>query len=313
MTAVANAPAAPRLAPVAPIPSRGRAGWVRRMPVLPALIFVVLITQLPFVFTIYYSLQSWNLVRPGSEHFVGVSNYARVFTDAVFRGAVINTVVLTGASVLIAMVFGVAIALLLDRKFPGRAFVRTMLITPFLVMPTAAALLWKTTILDPVYGLVNFIFRPLGIGQFDWLGTFPMGSVIAEIVWQWTPFMMLIVLAGLQSQPGEVLEAAGVDGAGPFETFRFVTLPHLRTYIELGVLLGAIYVVNTFDAIYMMTQGGPGTASTNLPFYLYQRAFIGFDIGQAAALGVVVVIGTIIVATFALRTLFTVFTASGGR
>jgi sorbitol/mannitol transport system permease protein len=140
-----------------------------------------------------------------------------------------------------------------------------------------------------------------------------MGSVVAETVWQWTPFMMLIVLAGLQSQPRDVLEAGRVDGAGTVALFREITFPHLRRYIELGVLLGAIYVVNTFDAIYMMTQGGPGTSSTNLPFYLYQRAFLGFDIGQAAALGVVVVVATIIVATFALRVVFSLLNVEEGK
>jgi len=119
---------------------------------------------------------------------------------------------------------------------------------------------------------------------------------------------MLLLLAGLQSQDRSSLEAAAVDGASPMQTFRSITLPHMRRYIELSVLLGAIYVVNTFDHIYMMTSGGPGTASANLPFYIYQRAFLGFDIGQAAAMGVVVVIGTIIVATLALRLIFKSFT-----
>lgn len=191
--------------------------------------------------------------------------------------------------------------------------VRTLLITPFLVMPVATALLWKTTMLDPLFGIINFVLSPFGVENVSWVSVHPLGSVIAALVWQWTPFMMLLVLAGLQSQPGDVLEAAQVDGASAWQTFASVTLPHLRRYIELGVLLGAIYVVNTFDTIYMMTQGGPGTSSTNLPFYLYQRAFLGFDIGQAAALGVVVVIGTIIVALFALRLIFrTFFTTEEG-
>ena len=119
--------------------------------------------------------------------------------------------------------------------------------------------------------------------------------------------MMLLVLAGLQAQPKDVLEAAQVDGAGWWRTFISVTLPQLRRYIELGVLLGAIYVVNTFDQIYLMTAGGPGTASANLPFYIYQRAFLGFDIGQASAMGVVVVLATMVVATFALRLIFRSF------
>jgi sorbitol/mannitol transport system permease protein len=147
----------------------------------------------------------------------------------------------------------------------------------------------------------------VGIGPVDWIGQYPLQMVMVELIWQWTPFMMLLILAGLTSMPRDQLEAGRVDGAGAFQLFRELTLPHLRRFIELGVVLGAIYLVNTFDAIFMMTQGGPGVASANLPFYIYQRAFQGFDIGQAAALGVVTVVGTIIVATVALRTVFRLF------
>ena len=291
-------------------PDRRKQGWVRRAPLLPALIFTIIVTQLPFLFTLWYSLQSWSLVRPGSQHFVGLSNYADVFTDSQFRQTAINSVVMTVGVVLIAMVIGVALALVLDRKFPGRGVVRTLLITPFLIMPVAAALLWKTVMLDPTFGIVNFVLRPFGIGHFDWIGSFPLGSVMIEMIWQWTPFMMLLVLAGLQSQPKDILEAASTDGARPLQIFRELTLPHLRRYIELGVVLGAIYIVNEFDAVYMMTQGGPGISSANLPFYIYQRAFLGFQVGQAAAMGVVVVVATIIIATFALRLIFTSFSGT---
>ncbi|MGH3355112.1 MAG: carbohydrate ABC transporter permease [Nocardioidaceae bacterium] len=287
--------------------SRRAQAWSRRAPLMPALVFAIIVTQLPFLLTVWYSLQSWNLVRPGSEEFIGLSNYVDVFADSTFRGAALQTAVLTGSCVVIALLLGIGLAMLLDREFVGRGVVRTLLITPFLVMPVAGALLWKTTLLDPVYGLVNFVLGPLGAGETDWVTSYPLASVIAALVWQWTPFMMLLVLAGLQAQPKDVLEAAQVDGATGFRTFLFVTLPHLRRYIELAVLLGAIYVVNTFDQIYMMTQGGPGTASSNLPFYIYQRAFLGFDVGQAAAMGVVVVVGTIIVATVALRVIFKSF------
>jgi sorbitol/mannitol transport system permease protein len=281
--------------------------WSRRAPLLPALVFAIIVTQLPFLLTVWYSLQSWNLVRPGSEHFVGLANYVDVFSDAVFREAALNTVVITGSCVAVSMLFGIGLAVLLDRKFVGQGVVRTLLVTPFLVMPVAGALLWKTTMFDPVFGIVNFVLSPFGFEGIDWVSEFPLTSIVTALVWQWTPFMMLLVLAGLQSQSRDVLEAAQVEGATGWRTFTSLTLPHLRRYIELGVLLGAIYVVNTFDQIYMMTQGGPGTASTNLPFYIYQRAFLGFDIGQAAAMGVVVVIGTIIIAMFALRVIFKSF------
>jgi sorbitol/mannitol transport system permease protein len=291
-------------------PHARRQGWVRRAPLLPALVFTIIITQLPFLVTLYYSLQSWSLVRPGSQHFVGFSNYVDVFKDSQFRTTALNTVIMTVGTVLIAMVIGVLLALVLDRKFLGRGVVRTLLVTPFLVMPVAAALLWKTTMLDATFGIVNFILRPFGIGHFDWLSKLPLGSVMIEMIWQWTPFMMLLVLAGLQSQPKDILEAASCDGARPFAIFRELTLPHLRRYIELGIVLGAIYVINEFDTVYMMTQGGPGISSANLPFYIYQRAFLGFQVGQAAAMGVVVVVATIIVATFALRLIFTSFSGT---
>ncbi|MGV0794395.1 carbohydrate ABC transporter permease [Mycolicibacterium sp. XJ1819] len=282
-------------------------GWRRRGPLLPALIFTIVVTQIPFLFTLYFSTLSWNLVRPGSREFVGLQNYVDVVQDSTFWQVALNTVVLIVGTVLISVVLGLILALLLDRIFLGRGIVRTLLITPFLVTPVAGALMWKTAMLDPVFGIVNWLLSPFGVEHIDWVSRFPLSSVMANLVWQWTPFMMLLILAGLQSMPRDILEAGRVDGANAFQLFRELTLPHLRRFIELGAVLGAIYLVNTFDAIFMMTQGGPGTASANLPFYIYQRAFLGFDIGQAAAMGVIVVVFTIIIATFALRLIFKSF------
>jgi sorbitol/mannitol transport system permease protein len=283
-------------------------GWRLRGPLLPALIFMIVVTQIPFLFTLYYSTLSWNLVRPGSSEFVGLKNYLDVVQDSTFWQVALTTVILIVGTVLISVVLGLLLALLLDRAFLGRGVVRTLLITPFLITPVAGALMWKTAMLDPVYGIVNWVLKPFGLGGIDWVSQFPLTSVMINLVWQWTPFMMLLILAGLTSMPRDQLEAGRVDGATGFQLFRELTLPHLRRFIELGTVLGAIYLVNTFDAIYMMTQGGPGTASANLPFYIYQRAFLGFDIGQAAAMGVIVVIFTMIIATFALRLIFKSFT-----
>lgn len=282
--------------------------WRRRGPLLPALIFMIVVTQIPFLFTLYYSTLSWNLVRPGSRKFIGLQNYVTVAKDSQFWTVALNTVILIVGVVLLSAFFGLLLALLLDRAFLGRGIVRTLLITPFLVTPVAAALIWKTTILDPNNGILNWVMSLVGIERMDWIGRFPLPMVMVMLIWQWTPFMMLLILAGLQSMPRDILEAGRVDGANAFQLFRELTLPHLRRFIELGVVLGAIFLVNTFDAIYMMTQGGPGIASANLPFYIYQRAFLGFDIGQAAAMGVVVVIFTMIIASFALRLIFKSFT-----
>jgi sorbitol/mannitol transport system permease protein len=281
--------------------------WGRRSLILPAMLYTIVVTQIPFVITIWYSLQSWNLLRPGSRHFVGLANYGSVFTQSGFRTAVINTVVFTSSAVIFSLILGLILAVLLDRGFRGRGVVRTLLISPFLIMPTAAALLWKTTMFNPVFGIVNFVLRPFGVGTLDWASKFPMPTIITVAVWQWTPFMMIILLSGLQSQSTDILEAARVDGAGNWQIFRRLTLPHLRAYLELSVLLGSIFIVQTFDSIFIITQGGPGQATTNLPYFLYLQAFRRFEIGQAAALAIVTTIGTIIIATIALRVLSNLF------
>jgi sorbitol/mannitol transport system permease protein len=295
--------------PVTPPAGGAKDRWVRRAPLLPALIFAIIVTQVPFLVTLYLSTLGWNALRPGQRHFVGFDNYVTVLTDERLRAALLNTVLLTAGAVIFSMILGLALATLLDRKFIGRSVVRTLLITPFLVMPIAAALLWKHAIFNPAYGLINGLIG----GQTDWISDYPKAAVITTLVWQWTPFMMLILLAGLQSQSEDVLEAARVDGANAWQIFRRMTIPHLRQYLELGALLGSIYLVNTFDAVFSITQGGPGTASTNLPYEIYLTTFRKFEYGEASAAGVIVVILTIIVATFALRVISSLFKMEEGR
>jgi sorbitol/mannitol transport system permease protein len=290
-----------------------RDSWLRRLPLLPAFIYVVLVTQIPFVLTIYYSFFSWNLLKPGSFKFSGLDNYSRLLTDESIRTGIVNTVVLTFFVIAISVILGLAVASLLNSEVFGRGLMRTLMIAPFLIMPTAAALVWKDTLLNPLFGLLPYLVTPFGLGRVDWVNQYPMATVVAVEVWRWTPFMMLIILAGLQSQNPEVLEAARVDGASAFQAFRRITLPLIRPFIELGALLGSLFVVQTFDSIYMLTYGGPGEDTTNLPFVLYLVAFQGFSIGQASAIGVVAVILTTIVATFALRTLFSIFQVEARR
>jgi sorbitol/mannitol transport system permease protein len=285
--------------------------WLRRLPLLPALIYTIVVTQIPFLVTLWYSFQSYFWDTPGGARFNGLSNYKTVFTDPNFRSALERSVIMTVSAVIVAMVLGVAFAVLLDRKFFGRGVVRTLIITPFLIMPAAAALIWAGPMLDPNFGLLNYLLTPFGIHHEAWLSSHALGSVIVVMIWQWTPFMTLIVLAGLQSQPNDILEAARVDGASAVAIFRRITMPLLRPYIELGILLGSIYLVNVFDAVRLMTNGGPGTSTTNLPFYLYEKVNNAFDVGGAAAAGVVTVVITIIVATFALRMFARVFQFEG--
>ncbi len=300
-------------------PARGRReARRRRLPLLPALVLVILATQLPFLTTIVVSFMDWNALRPNERGFAGVDNYVSVFSNPTTRSAVWTTVVLTVTVVGVSLVLGTLIALLLDRKFLGRGLVRTMMIAPFLVVPVAAALLWKHALLNPSFGLFNGVltwvwslFGSSSPPQVAWLQAYPLLSIEMALIWQWTPFMMLIILAGLQSKPLDVVEAARMDGANAVQIFRYLTFPHLRRYLELGGLLGSIYIVQNFDAVFIMTAGALGTA--NLPYTIYATFFQRQDYGLASAQGVVVVIGTIIIATFALRVVSSLFDEENAR
>jgi sorbitol/mannitol transport system permease protein len=277
-----------------------RRPWRRRLPLLPALVFTVLLTQVPFLMSVWYSLTDWTINPPTPRTYTGLGNYRNLPDDQFFRDAAWVTVVMTVSAVLASLVLGTLLAALLDRQFFGRGVARTLLITPFLVMPVVAGLIWRTQMLSGIYGVVNWLTERVGMDSIEFVSRYPLQSIIVVLVWQWTPFMMLIVLAGLQSQPQEVVEAAKVDGATAFGTFRQLTLPHLRPYMELGLLLGTIYLIQVFDHVAVMTGGGPD--STNIPYFVYQRSIGGgWEFGQASAYSIVVVVASIVVATVALR------------
>jgi sorbitol/mannitol transport system permease protein len=279
---------------------------IGRLLVLPALIFAILVTQTPFLLTIWYSLQRWNLNRPERRAFVGLDNYVYLLTrDPAFLEAIRNTVVFVVGSVLASLALGLLYAELVNHRFPGRGIVRTMLITPFLIMPAAAALTWKNQLLNPNYGVVDWAVNTALPGNPgpSWLDEFPMLSVIVVIVWRWAPFMMLILLAGMQSISEEVREAARVDGATARQEFLDITLPQLWRFMQLGGLLGTVFIVQEIDPIFMMTGGGPGDATTTLPYLVYEKARESFDIGRGAALGVIVVLISIVAITFLVRVL----------
>jgi sorbitol/mannitol transport system permease protein len=276
--------------------------WRRRLPLLPALIFVVLLTQVPFVMSVYYSFTDWKIVPPSPREFIGLDNYANLFHNHFFWDAVWVSVRLTVGPVLGAIVLGTGFALLLDRKFLGQGVVRTLLITPFLMMPVVVGLIWKNQMFNGLYGVLNWVIEKLGGTPVEFVSRYPTLSIAIVLVWQWTPFMMLIMLAGLQSQPADVLEAAKVDGAKPFAIFRQLTLAHLRPYMELGILLGTIYLIQVYDQIAVMTGGGPG--STNVPYFVFEKSIGGgWEFGEASSYSIIVVIASIVIATIALRVL----------
>ena len=288
-----------------------RKAWVSRSLILPALIFGIVLTQIPFLTTIGYSLISWNLMYPDDIHFAGIDNFVNVFTTGELIPSLVATVTITTSAVVLSLLLGLFFAILLDRKFFGQGLARTLMITPFLIMPAAAALIWKYSMFDTNIGILNWLHTVFGWPIISWSTDFPLLTVVIVLTWQYTPFMMLILLAGLQSQSKEVLEAASVDGSGAIRTFQHITLPHLRQYIEIATLLGTIMLLHVFDPIAIMTKGTGDTKT--LAYLLYERAFIGLDVGEAAAYGVVTVVLTMITATIALRTLFKVFMSGEAR
>ena len=264
-----------------------RDAWARRLPLLPAFIYVFLLTQIPFVLTIYYSFFSWNLLKEGSFKFAGLDNYTRLITNESIRTAILNTVVLTLAVIAISVVLGMAVAMLLNSEVWGKGFMRTLMIAPFLIMPTAGALIWKDTLLNPLFGLLPYLLTPLGLSRVDWVNRFPMATVVAVEVWRWTPFMMLIILAGLQSQNPEVLEASRVDGANAFQAFRRITLPLVRPALIVAILFRVLDVLRIYDLPAILTGGGGGTghATTTLSILVVDQIRQGFN--SAAALSTI--------------------------
>jgi len=277
--------------------------------VAPAFIYAVIVTQAPFLVTLYDSTFRWNLMRPDRKAFIGLENYRNLLSSLTdpsdpytFRAAIVNSIIFTVGAVVISLLLGLIFAELVNHRFPGRGIVRTMLITPFVVMPVASALGWKNLMMDPDFGIINWVLGPFGLDPV-WLAQYPRQSIIIMLVWRWAPFMMLILLAGMQSIDEEVREAARVDGATPWQEFFGITLPHLGRFVQLGALLGTVYIVQETDAIFMTTQGGPGTSTTNLPYRVYETAVRGSNIGLGAAMGVIIVVLTIVAMTFLLRIL----------
>src|SRR6266700_482605 len=243
----------------------------------PALVYMIVLTQIPFVLAVWFSLHSWNLLVPSEGFpFVGLSNYATDFVRD--------------------LNFGTILSLLLNLPIWGRSVLRGIATVPFLVTPSVMALIWKNLFLRPASAIVNWLLSFIEIPSVAWFSTFPLQSIIFIVAWEWTPFVMLVILAGLQSVPGEVIEAAKVDGANAFTTFWRVVFPLLRKPYEIAILFGTIFIFQTFGEIYVTTSGGPGLETNTLPYYTYRAALSSFQIGQAATLGVIGVIVAILAA-----------------
>lgn len=272
-----------------------------RMMIAPSVVLLFLWMIVPLVMTIYFSTLNYNLLSPGMETFVGFLNYKYFLTDPAFFSALINTLLLVLGVLLITVVGGIAFALLLNQEIYGQGIVRILVIAPFFVMPTVAALVWKNMFMNPVNGLFAHLAKALGLQPYDWLANAPLFSIILIVAWQWLPFATLIMLTALQSLDEEQQEAAEMDGAGVVSKFIYIILPHMARAITVVILIQTIFLLSVFAEILVTTNGGPGTQSTNLTYLVYVQALLQFDIGGASAGGIVAVILANIVAIFLVR------------
>lgn len=267
----------------------------------PSIVLLLLWMIVPLSMTIYFSTMRYNLLYPERSGFVGLDNYEFFYTDPVFWPSIVNTLILVGSILLISVVFGLLIALLIDRPFRGRGIVRVLLISPFFIMPTVNALIWKNMLMNPIYGIFAFISNSFGLEPVSWLSDHPLFSIIMIVSWQWTPFAILIFMTSLQSKDREQQEAALLDGAGAIARFLYLTLPHLARPIAIVIMIQMIFHLSIFAEIFITTSGGPGSQSTNLTFLIFAQALQGFDIGVASAGGVFAIILANIVAIFLVR------------
>jgi sorbitol/mannitol transport system permease protein len=263
-------------------------GWFLVSPSVALLLAWMII---PLAMTLYFSLIRYNLLYPGENAFVGLENFSYFLTDSGFLPGAWNTVVLVLSVLAISVVGGVLIAALLEAsEFFGRGVVRVLLISPFFIMPTVGALVFKNLMFHPVSGVLAALWKLFGAQPVDWLAEYPLLSIIIIVAWQWLPFAILILMTAMQSLDQEQKEAARLDGAGPLAIFWHLTLPHLARPVAVVVMIETIFLLSVFAEIFTTTNGGPGFASTNLAYLIYNQALVQFDVGMASAGGLIAVV-----------------------
>jgi multiple sugar transport system permease protein len=254
--------------------------------VIPAIVVVGSVIVFPWVFTIWMSMHEWTV--GGARRFTGLSNYMRLASDERFIASIGHTLIYTFLAVLLPLVLGTMAALIFNSRLPFRGVLRGLFVMPMMATPVAIALVW-TMMFHPQLGVLNYLLSLIGIGPQAWV--FNPSTVIPSLVlvetWQWTPLVMLIVLGGLAAIPTEPYESAAIDGANAFQRFRYITLPMVAPFLMVAVIIRTIDALKSFDIIYAITQGGPGTASETINLYLYSVAFAYYDVGYGSAIAVV--------------------------
>ena len=272
-----------------------------RLMISPAVLLLLGWMLVPLCMTVYFSFLYYNLLQPGATPYAGWDNYYWFITDPSFQDAIYNTLTLVGGVLCITTLGGLATAILLDKPMFAKGLIRIMVIAPFFVMPTVSALVWKNMFMNPVNGIFGRIVTGMGFPPIDFFGQYPLASITFIVSWMWLPFSTLILLTALQSLDQEQLEAAEMDGANWLNRFLFIMLPHLARAITVVILIQTIFLLSVFAEILVTTNGGPGTATTNLTYLIYVSSLLQFDVVMGSAGGVIAIILANVVAIFLMR------------
>ena len=270
-----------------------------RLMMAPAVTLLLGWMLVPLVMTLYFSFADYRPLRNVFEPWIGFENYERFVTSSAFLEAVATTLIMVGSILAITVSLGIALAMLLDKPIFGQGIVRILVISPFFVMPTVSALVWKNMMMDPVNGVLSHVWRFFGAAPHQFLVDTPLLSIILIVAWQWLPFATLILLTAIQSLDGEQLEAAEMDGASALSRFRFIILPHLARAITIVILIQTIFLLSIFAEIFVTTQGSFGTRT--LTYLVFQRVLESQNVGLGSAGGIIAVILANIVAIFLMR------------
>lgn len=270
---------------------------------LPAFLLLIVTTTVPLIFLLWSGFQRIDLATPWDEGFVGLGNYIKLVSDGRFWDSLVLTAIYTISTVVLQVTIGLALALLVVQIRVGQTMARIAAILPIVLAPVVAGLFWRSLMLAPNFGIVNFVSRALGLGSYDWLGDPKLAvvSVIAIHTWQWTPFAFLVLLANIVALPADMFEAAKLDRANAWQRFWYITLPMIRPAIVIVVILRMITALSAFAAIFAATGGGPGTATEIMNLYVYRLSFSELSIGYGSAAAVVLMLLTFAAAFFLFR------------
>ncbi len=268
----------------------------------PALIIVFIVSIIPLVYTFYLSFQNYILTKPGAIHFAGFENFIKLFTDSTIRDSILHTFIYTGASVILSLVIGLVLAVVINNVTVGKTFFRIALFTPMMLSSVVVGVIWRF-LFNNELGVLNYLVTFFGGAKMNWLGTgtMAMTSIVAADVWQWASYTFILALAALEAMNPEPIEAATIDGANSWQIFWSLRFPQMLPVIEVAAVFRFIWAFRSFDLIYALTKGGPGTSTETMALEVWRQAFTRYDIGTSSAVSVLMFCLLFLISIFLLR------------